>query len=267
MLSVAERVELTTSCGDTNNLDKVADAGMTKVVGDERVQVMHNGVLVVEGCYYGGWMTEIIQRLRGHHEPQEEIVFDELVRRVARSTGRPTMIELGAFWGYYSLWLLHEAPDALAVLVEPDPHNLDAGRRNFALNGRTGHFVQAAVGPVDRPPQPFVCESDGMARQVPVVSLQGLIEQFALDHVDLLLLDVQGAETAFLEGAASLLADRVRFVVVSTHHHTISGDVRTHQRCLEVVRRLRGTCHRRAHRGRVVQRRRPDRRLVRSSGS
>ena len=34
--------------------------------------------------------------------------------------------------------------------------------------------------------------------------------------------------------------ERIRFVVVSTHHHTISGDPLTHQRCLDLVRSLGG---------------------------
>ena len=43
---------------------------------------MHNGVPVVEGCYYGSWMTEIIQGLWGHDEPQEEAAFHVLLERL-----------------------------------------------------------------------------------------------------------------------------------------------------------------------------------------
>jgi hypothetical protein len=51
--------------------------------------------------------------------------------------------------------------------------------------------------------------------------------------VDLILVDAQGAETVLLESAREhLLAGRVRFMVVSTHHHAISGDPLTHQRAL-----------------------------------
>jgi hypothetical protein len=70
----AARVTITTSCRDTDHLPKVSNAG--QFVGENNsLQVMHNGVLVGRDCYDGAWMTEIIQQLHGHHEPQEEVVF------------------------------------------------------------------------------------------------------------------------------------------------------------------------------------------------
>jgi len=84
MRTETERVQLTVSCHDADDIPKVANAGSIVATADGTAQVMHNGVLVVEGCYYGDWMTEIIRTLRGHHEPQEERVFHEIVERVAR---------------------------------------------------------------------------------------------------------------------------------------------------------------------------------------
>jgi hypothetical protein len=44
-----------------------------------------------------------------------------------------------------------------------------------------------------------------------------------------------------LEGAVQAIASgRLRFLVVSTHHHLISGDPLTHQRCRERIRDLGG---------------------------
>jgi FkbM family methyltransferase len=198
---------------------------------------MASGVRVVAGCYYGDWMTRIIESLRGHHEPQEELAFHIVLDRLVADTAEPIMVELGSFWAYYSLWLLQRAPRARTVLVEPDPNNLKVGQRNFRLNGRDGEFIQASVGRATGPPAPFVCESDGKVRPVATESQASLIERFQLPRVDVLLADVQGAETALLEGAAAHFRSRsVRFVFVSTHHHAISGDALTHQRCLELLR-------------------------------
>jgi FkbM family methyltransferase len=238
MLNEAARVRLTTSCRDTDRIPKVAGAGDVRVSGGRRVQVMHNGVLVVEGGYYGDWMTDIISTLRGHHEPQEEVVFHEIVGRLASEGGAPTVVELGAFWAYYTLWAMQRMPSTRAILVEPDPHNLEVGRVNLALNGRQAELVQAAVGAGPRPPEPFTCESDGQSRLVPTVGLCSLLQRFDIDRVDLLLADVQGAETSLLEGAGAALAERVRFVVVSTHHHAISGDPLTHERCRDLLVKL-----------------------------
>jgi hypothetical protein len=54
--------------------------------------------------------------------------------------------------------------------------------------------------------------------------------------VDLLHIDVQGAELAFLDGGRAVLEDgMVRQILVSTHHHSISGDPLTHQRVLRLL--------------------------------
>jgi hypothetical protein len=64
-------------------------------------RILHNGVRIVAVGYYSDWMTGIIERLRGHHEPQEEVVFHEVLRHLPPMA---TMLELGSFKSYYSLW-------------------------------------------------------------------------------------------------------------------------------------------------------------------
>jgi len=232
------RIEQTVVCRDCDPIPKVPGAGGV----EGSVQLMHNGVRVVAGGYYGDWMTEIIERLAGHHEPQEELAFHAVVERLAENPGAvPVVIELGAFWAYYALWVLHRMPAARAVLVEPDPAHLEVGRRNFDLNGREGLFIQAAVGAKPRPPEPFACESDGVIRMVPTESVSSVLATAGLERIDVLAVDVQGAELATLDGARPLIEEgRVRFVVVSTHHHSISGDPLTHQRCVDLIREAGG---------------------------
>jgi predicted O-methyltransferase YrrM len=111
--------------------------------GEINVQVMHNGVSARAGGYHGAWMAEIIWRLRGHHEPQEEAIFHEIVKLMPDA---PSMIELGSFWAYYSLWLLQFRPAASTIGVELNRTHLEIGRRNAALNGRTMTFIDASVG-------------------------------------------------------------------------------------------------------------------------
>lgn len=232
--SMIERIELTCRCRDSDTIPKVEGAGDVFPEGEGRVQRMHNGVKVLEGCYHGDWMTEIIRRLRGHHEPQEERVFHELLKHVSPGS---TMIELGAFWSYYSLWFHEGVKGARNLMVEPDPKNLEAGQRNFALNGFRGEFVQASLGREPRPPSDFPCESDGVTRPIAMTSVDQLLRDHGIDRVDLLLADIQGAEVEMLHGAAQGIADgRIRFMVVSTHHHAISGDPLTHQKCLAFLR-------------------------------
>ena len=228
---------MTVSCRDSDSIAKVPDAGAIRMVDGERVQIMHNGLRVIEGCYYGDWMTQIIRRLRGHHEPQEELVFDAVMRLLP---DRASMIELGGFWSYYSLWFLSRGVDRRSLVVEPDPGNLAVGRRNAELNGLSPTFRQGCVGPDAIESLSFPTEASGV-QSIPMFRASDLCRDFAPEGLDLLHCDTQGAETAMLEDCSELLrAGLIRFVVVSTHAEMISGDPLTHQRCLDTVERCGG---------------------------
>ena len=228
-----ERTEMTVSCRDADSIPKVPGAGsICEGPGGVSCQRMHNGLLVVAGGYHGKWMSEVIRRLRGHHEPQEEALFNAILPLVRASDHEPLMIELGAFWGYYSLWFKSVCMDGRNILVEPDAKNLQIGRKNFELNGLTAEFIEAAVGVHDASME-FHCESDQTSRRVRTVSVDGLVRDLGLERVHLLHADIQGAELAMLEGAAETIERAaLNFLFLSTHHHSISGDALTHQRCL-----------------------------------
>lgn len=238
----ARRVLLTVSCPDSDGFAKVSGAGGIEVRDGTRVQVMHNGVVVEEGGYFGPWMDEIIRCLGGHHEPQEELVFGKVLERLAAEAPfAPAVIELGSFWAYYSLWFLEQFPHGRVLAMEPDPDNLELGRRNFALNGRSGDFVHGVIGADPGATMTFISELRGTPHEVVQHDLASLMAAGQLDRVDLLMCDIQGGETPFFEQAAALLrAGAVRFAVVSTHHHSISGHPLTHQLLLARLQELGG---------------------------
>jgi FkbM family methyltransferase len=232
------RIDLTVAVRDTDVIPKVPGAGEVTERDGVPVQVMHNGIVVREACYGGPWMTEIIRRLRGHHEPQEELAFHTVLERLASDTPEPTMVELGSFWAYYSLWAKHAIPATRLILVEPDAANLEVGQRNLELNGlEASATLHAAVGREHDTTATLVWESDGLRHKNRQVSIDGLMDECGVERIDLLVCDVQGAEVEALRGAARALAGgRIRFMVVSTHHYKISRDPLTHQRCLQLLR-------------------------------
>ena len=232
------RVEMTVNCHDCDHIGKVANAGEIAVEHGSRVQVMHNGIRVLAGGYHGEWMAEIITRLRGHHEPQEEAVFNEILKHVPPNA---TMLELGGFWSYYSLWFLHQGTgDRRAIVTEPDPGNLAIGRANAQLNGREIAFLQAMVGADAAERREFQSETAGRI-MVPQMTVRQLLDEYSIEQLGLLHCDIQGAETAVLGSSLDLLeAHRIRFCLVSTHSHHISGDPLTHQRCLAYLKAAGG---------------------------
>ena len=234
-----ERIAMATRCHDCDDVPKVADAGMVfEMVDGARVQVMHNGLKIVADGYYGQWMTDLIRLCRGHHETQEERLFHEVVKRLP---GDATMIELGGFWSYYSLWFLMNQPERRSVVIEPEPNNLAVGQANASLNGLSPLFKQGFAGGIFDPSADFQCEVSGWQR-IPRYSVARLMEEQGWPRLDLLHCDIQGAETEVLESCRALFrGGQINWVFVSTHAHQISGDPLTHQRCLAILRECGAT--------------------------
>jgi hypothetical protein len=165
---------------------------------------MHNGLWVAEGCYYRWRGTMMFAATQGTHEPQEERVFAEVLKFVPPGG---VMLELGAYWGFYSMWFAREVPRARCILVEPLLVNLDYGRENFRLNGLDGEFVRAKVG-----------AASARDWSGATVCVDDLVEERGLERIDILHCDIQGFEGGMLTGAVrTLRARKVRFAFISTH--------------------------------------------------
>lgn len=238
-LTTDERIALAMRCRDADTLPKVRDAGEVQHGPDGMdVQVMFNGIRVKAGGYYDAWMQTLIGHCRGHHEPQEEVLFAEVLRHLPPDA---TMIELGAFWSFYSIWFLREGIGRRAIAVEADPVHLEVGRTNAALNGVAPVFVHAFAGGEAAPPTPFQTEKSGMLA-LPCVSVETLMAEHGIARLDLLHCDAQGCEFAVIESCIEGgAAGRIGWLIVSTHAHHISGDPLTHQRCLAALRRAGAT--------------------------
>lgn len=232
--SVEERILIATRCRDADVLPKVERTGeVVREADGTSVQIMFNGVRVAAAGYNGAWMQDLIERCRGHHEPQEELLFAEVLRHLPPDAA---MIELGGFWSFYSIWFLREGVARRSIVLEPIPSNLDVGRTNARLNGVAPIFVNAFAAASPAPPQPFQTENSAV-HIIPGESVASLMETHGIGHLHLLHCDAQGIEFAIIESCLDLAATgRLEWLVVSTHSHHISGDPLTHQRCLAALR-------------------------------
>ena len=206
-----QRIDDAVAAPDNAFIARVPEAGQLK----DYYIVMHNGVKVCAMGYYEAGNMNLLVENRGVHEPQEERAFEEVLRHLPE---RCTMIELGAYWGFYSLSLLERKPGSRCYLVEPDPDNLLSGQVNFRLNKRKGTFVNAFVGASPK--------SDP-----PTVSVDSLMADKKLKRVDILHADIQGAELEMLFGAERCFTHHAAdFVFISTHSNEL------HAACLEKLR-------------------------------
>lgn len=231
--SELRRATMTITCRDAESIPKVPNAGAVEIVDGKPVQIMHNGLKVLYGGYHGDWMANIIHGLCGHHEPQEEKAFHELLRYCRPKT---CILELGAFWAYYSMWYLKSIPFGVAYCLEPDANHIAVGRENMLLNGLDASFVHSCVGDQFIAQRQFTTES-GESVTVPQHTVPSVKAHFGLDDIELLHADVQGAELGLLSSCSPLFAaGKIRFLMVSTHHVSISGSTTTHTDCVAALK-------------------------------
>jgi FkbM family methyltransferase len=228
------RIEMTCSCKDSDQIPKVTGAGcITPINAIEAYQLMHNGLRVKARGYHDAWMEEIIKRLKGHHEPQEELVFHEALKRLKPEA---TMIELGSFWSYYSLWFLKEAPaQRRAICLEPDENHLAVGKFNAILNDLHPQFLLGFAGNSNGKLVNFEAEN-GETLQRRGYRIDEIMNEGGIEYLDILHCDTQGAELEVLLNCKDLIkANKIRFIIISTHSYEITGDPLMHQKCLELL--------------------------------
>jgi hypothetical protein len=168
--------------------------------------VLHNGhkVGLTGPLSYYGEFSQILILNRGVHEPLEEFVFQTLLEALPEA---PVMIELGAYWAHYSMWLKQKRPQALVHMVEPEAANIAVGQHNFKVNGYEGQFIQAFVG-------------EGH------FTVDGFVAAQGLSHINILHSDIQGFELEMLDGAADSFARRlVDYAMISTHSQELHAAV------------------------------------------
>jgi FkbM family methyltransferase len=240
------RIALTTSCDDTRNFCRVSNAGEIIEKNGFTLQIMHNGILIEKDGYCGTWMTEIIKTLGGVHEPQEELAYSILLEYLKKTAlpGSPDLVcvELGSYWAYYAMWFLLEFPMGKAICIEPDPFNLDLGKRHFRLNNLSGEFSQMFVAIENEGFTEFVTQKTKDTITVPKINLSGILSRYNLSQIDILLMDIQGSEDRILLSSIELLSQRkIKYLIISTHDESISGSSITHQRVIDCINQTGGS--------------------------
>jgi len=211
-----KRREQAAICADNKHIPRVSNAG--RIEGN--TQVLHNGIKVQLGSYYGYGYTHLLQHNKGVHEPQEERVFQEVLKFMPEGA---TMMELGSFWAFYSMWFQQKVKGAVSYMVEPEYLNLIKGKANFKLNGFRGIFMQAFVG--EKP-----VTNDG---QPPTIAIDDFLQQNKIGKLNILHSDIQGEELNMLKGCVKALSSgAIDFVFISSH----SDDL--HEQCAEFLKRF-----------------------------
>lgn len=201
-------------CPEWHELTKVTNSGQVR----QGLLVMHNGIKVLPTAYEGYAHGKLMQRALGIHEPQEERLFRDVIRQLPSGS---SMMELGSYWAYYSLWFQQVVSNARSIMVEPMLSHMNYGKRHFKINNFKGEFLQAGVG-----------GETSQNSQFRIVTVDELFKIYSLNKLTILHSDIQGYELEMLHGAKDAIKNfAIDFFFISTHSDIL------HQDCLETLTR------------------------------
>jgi FkbM family methyltransferase len=176
--------------------------------------------------------------------PQWQDIFVTRSLEFEPTSDAPRILDCGANVGLASLWLKRTFPRARITAFEADPQICRVLRRNMTANGAADvDVVQAAVWDrdttlsfraegTDAGAIASVATSDeAPAVDVPAVRLRDYIER---ERVDLLKLDIEGAEYAVLHDIAPVLT---RVAALQMEVHDFSPERRLLPGCLDLLQR------------------------------
>jgi len=199
-----KRIEVVKASPDNERFAHFPDSG--KIFHD--YQLMHNGLKIALGSYYDYGNTLLLQENKGVHEPQEEYAFGEVIRSMPVGA---SILELGSYWAFYSMWFASAVPQAQCFMVEPDPHKMNFGKLNFKLNQLTGKFLLG-----------FITDHTNDVPNIPFFSVDELIKRNNINFLHLLHSDIQGYELKMLQGASQSLANKnIGYLFISTHSNEL----------------------------------------------
>lgn len=172
----------------------------------------------------------------GRPVPDREIVREVFLERVYDRHGcaperGQTVVDVGAHVGLYACRAARRVGDSGSVYaLEAHSENFDRLRRHVALNDLGNvHVERAAVGGRAERRDLGVSRTnvgghsiahpvpDGRVEPVPGTTLPAILDEHGLDTVDVLKLDVEGAEYEILESTPASYLERVERIVLEEH--------------------------------------------------
>jgi len=170
--------------------------------------------------------------LTGRYEPQETTLLQQLLEPGM------TCVDVGANWGYFALVAAHlVGPDGRVVAVEADPRACRTLRANAARN-HLDHISVVEAAASDRPGtiglQAYGHGADDLSNfgltstttiiaggsrfEVAARPLDAVLDQVGIERVDVLKMDIEGAEARALAGLERRLsASAIDRIVLELH--------------------------------------------------
>lgn len=209
------RIKEVLLCPDNKFIQRVENAGVLK----NGIQIMHNGIKICAGGYYGSGISQMLKVNKGVHEPQEEFAFDIILKTLPENA---KMLELGAYWSFYSLWFKKKCIFGKNYMIEPNKMNIEYGKMNFMLNNEKGYFLKS-----------FISNKTEVINGNNFICIDDFMEIKNIDFLHVLHSDIQGYELKMLQGAKKTLeSQKIAYIFISTH------GIKIHEECLTFLQTI-----------------------------
>lgn len=168
--------------------------------------------------------------------PFKEIFFDRVylnnIQEKLKLHENPTILDIGANVGYFSLYMLFHYPKARVYAFEPMPNNyakILEYKEHYRFSGL--HAINKAVTDdnagitinySDKDTFTTVASvyshsSNAKQLEVESVNLETVLNHYKIDKVDFLKMDCEGSEFAILYAASPSVLKRIKAMAVETH--------------------------------------------------
>ncbi len=190
----------------------------------------HDGNALVD-LHTADGLTITIRKNYGDAMTVGEIFMDDCYVQGLSLPKNPIVVDVGGFIGDFSLYAVKRLNARRVIVCEPSPRNWALLLKNIANNGYEDRIepVNKAVTDgsdammnIDAPDE-YQCmvsayyPSAQPLSAVPGISLGQLLQEHAVESVDLLKIDCEGGEYAILESTTSDVLSRIRNIVFEYH--------------------------------------------------
>jgi FkbM family methyltransferase len=202
------------------------------------------GVLAISAFRVFGRPTEITAHPPGVQSPvhirvrtSDASVYGEILLQGEYGFNLPfspkTVVDAGANIGMAAIFFAHRYPEAKIIAIEPEASNFDVLVRNTqpypsiiplqaALWNRDGEISVSEPGPGSGVSGNWGCFAhEGMGVKVRAMTMRTLMKEMQLDFVDLLKVDIEGAEKEVFEACDWM--GQVRCLMIELHDRFKQG--------------------------------------------
>jgi FkbM family methyltransferase len=139
------------------------------------------------------------------------------------------IVDAGAYIGDTSAYFLSRFPASRIIALEPNTDSFPLASRNLEPYGKQVSLLPAALWS-ETTTVCFAGSQTGAAisasgSEVPTITMPALMEEFGLDFIDLLKLDIEGAEAQVIPTGLGGWLEKVGMILLETHGADIEAAV------------------------------------------